>query len=128
MIGLYLLEIGIGIYTSIHVVNEQANVIFLVSEEMAISLLCILYFYEQVNNPQITFLYDSKEFWIILSFFFYTTSTLFLFLFTNLLPVDKRQEFWTISMVGNITKNLLFIVAFIKSPPVPIVGKLRRKP
>lgn len=122
MIALYFLNIAVGAYTSFYPVEGQTNSIFVVSEELSIIVLCIFYFYEQVNNPEVTFLYASKEFWIVLGFFFYTTSTLFLFVSTNQLSKEVQQEFWRISQIGNMIKNILFIVAFIKPLQKMAVG------
>lgn len=126
-IGLYLLEIFIGVYTFVAFTGEKHNDVFLVSEELAIIVLCTLYFYEQVNNPKVTFLYESKQFWVIIAFFFYTASTLFLFLSESILPTEQRDQIWLISQIGNIIKNLLFVIAFVKSPRGSTLGKPGRK-
>ncbi|MEO6933238.1 MAG: hypothetical protein ABI151_16520 [Chitinophagaceae bacterium] len=127
MITLYLVEILIGVYTIIYQAYGDRNDIFVVSEELSVIVICIFYFYEQMNNPEVTFLYESKEFWVIMAFFFYTTSTLFLFICLNGLPEDKKMEYYAIGQIGNIVKNILLVVGLIKSTTVPALGKLGRK-
>jgi hypothetical protein len=82
-------------------------------EAVLIISYCILLLYEQVKDPTITFVYNTKRFWIIIAFFLYFSSTLFLFLFADTMTIQQRANYWAINNFFEILKNILLTVAFI---------------
>lgn len=74
---------------------------------------CILLLYEQIKDPEITFVYNNKKFWIIVGFFLYFSATLFLFVITITLSEEQRQSYWPINNFFEMLKNILFCVSFI---------------
>lgn len=85
---------------------------------------CIVYLFEQINKPEITFIYASYKFWIITGILIYLAATLFLYGFADSLPADVAREYWIISHISNVLKNILFSIAiFIHAkslkPPQP---------
>jgi len=52
-------------------------------EAILVIIYCIFLLYEQINDPSVVFVYDNKKFWVIIAFFLYFSSTLFLFLFAG---------------------------------------------
>jgi len=81
-------------------------------EAIVIITFTIYYLYEQNNKPQITFIYLSYTFWIIFAFLIYLSGTFFLFIKSSNLPDETRNSFWSINLVCNVLKNILFAVAF----------------
>jgi hypothetical protein len=81
------------------------------------ALLIISYFilllYEQINDPKIIFVYNTKKFWVIIAFFLYFSSTLFLFLFARNLTRTEFIKYWTINNFFEILKNILLSISFI---------------
>jgi hypothetical protein len=79
-------------------------------------IFCILYFYEQLKNPEVSFIYDSKSFWIVIGFLIYKAATLFLFISIGVLTLTHEEILtaWSFNNVGNIIKNVLFAIAFSK--------------
>lgn len=82
-------------------------------EAILIIIYCIFLLYEQINDPSVVFVYDSKKFWVIIAFFLYFSSTLFLFLFAGNFTKKEYHNYWSINNFFEILKNILFSVAFI---------------
>jgi hypothetical protein len=84
-------------------------------EAILVILYCVLFFYEQLRSPEISFVYSSKKFWVIVAFLIYLSATLFLFISTAYLSEAERKEYWPILLIANIIKNLLIATAFTLS-------------
>jgi len=81
-------------------------------ESIFIIIFCVLFFYEQINNPDISFIYSSKKFWIVTAFLVYLSGTLFLFIYTSNLSIKEQAFYWPINFVFNILKNLIIALSF----------------
>jgi hypothetical protein len=82
-------------------------------EAIIIITYCILLLYEQINDPDVLFVYNTKKFWITIAFFLYFSSTLFLFLYARSFTKAEYDKYWTINNFFEILKNILFSVSFI---------------
>jgi hypothetical protein len=82
-------------------------------EAIIIIMYCILLLYEQINNPEVLFVYNTKKFWVTIAFFLYFSSTLFLFLYARTFTQSDYDKYWTINNFFEILKNILFSVSFI---------------
>jgi hypothetical protein len=82
-------------------------------EAIIIITYCILFLYEQINNPAVLFVYNTKKFWVTIAFFLYFSSTLFLFLYARTFTKSDYDKYWTINNFFEILKNILFSVSFI---------------
>jgi hypothetical protein len=82
-------------------------------EAIIIITYCILLLYEQINNPEVLFVYNTKKFWVTIAFFLYFSSTLFLFLYARNFTQSEYDKYWTINNFFEILKNILFSVSFI---------------
>jgi hypothetical protein len=87
---------------------------------------CIIYLFEEINKPELTFIYASYRFWIVAAILIYFAATLFLYGFAATLPPEVMQQYWIINNISNILKSILFSIAVIvhvrtpnrpKSPP-----------
>jgi len=65
-----------------------------------------------MNKPQVIFIYQEPPFWFVVGFIIYFSGTLFLFIQASNLDRDSREDFWIINYFLNITKNILFAIAF----------------
>ena len=83
------------------------------AEAFLIILYCIYYFFDQLNKPQITFIYLTFQFWITIGIFIYVAGTFFLFVQYSILSENERTSFWIITLISNILKNILFSISFI---------------
>ena len=70
------------------------------------------YLFDQLNKPQVMFIYQDANFWFVIGFMVYLSGTLFLFIQANELERVVRDNFWKINHFSNITKNILFAIAF----------------
>lgn len=82
-------------------------------EAIIIISYCILLLYEQINNPEVLFVYNTKKFWITIAFFLYFSANLFLFLYARTFTQEQIDKYWTINNLFEILKNILFSVSFI---------------
>ena len=82
-------------------------------EAIIIITYCILLLYEQINNPEVLFVYNTKKFWVTIAFFLYFSSTLFLFLYARTFTQSEYDKYWTINNFFEILKNILFSISFI---------------
>jgi len=81
-------------------------------ESILIIAFCIFFLFDQLNKPQVIFIYQDPNFWFVVGFMVYLSGTLFLFIEANDLTKQVRDNFWKILLFANITKNILFAVAF----------------
>jgi hypothetical protein len=82
-------------------------------EAILIISYCILLLYEQMKDPDIIFVYNTKKFWVIIAFFIYFSSTLFLFLYAREFTQKEHDKYWSINNFFEILKNILFSISFI---------------
>ena len=82
-------------------------------ESIAIISLSLFYFYEQISKPQKNFIYASPNFWIVIAFMIYTSSTLFLFIISNNLSANEMKKYWSINYISSIVANVIFCIAFL---------------
>ena len=68
--------------------------------------------FEQNNKPEISLIYLSYTFWITFGFLIYLSGTFFLFVQYSNLPEETQDTVWSINLVCNILKNILFAIAF----------------
>jgi hypothetical protein len=81
-------------------------------ESILIVAYSIFYLFDQMNKPQVIFIYQEPNFWFVVAFIIYFSGTLFLFIQASNLDREIRDNFWKINLFLNITKNILFAIAF----------------
>lgn len=96
-------------------------------ESILVLSYCIIYFYEQLNQTQNSFIYTKPTFWLITGVLIYLSGTFFLYAFAVNLPKETREQFWIINLICSVLKNVLFTVAILiytrtnnKPPEKPI--------
>jgi hypothetical protein len=114
----YLILIGALIFYPIAIINlvkaqEGFDTIPASVEAIIIISYCILLLYEQISDPKIIFVYNTKKFWVTIAFFLYFSSTLFLFLYARTLTPSEHDKYWMINDFFDILKNILFSISFI---------------
>ncbi|HVU93785.1 MAG TPA: hypothetical protein VHE34_01125 [Puia sp.] len=82
-------------------------------EAVLVISYCILLLYEQIKDPNIVFVYNTKKFWVIIAFFLYFSSTLFLFIYAGSFSEQQHSNYWMINNFFDLLKNILFCVSFI---------------
>jgi hypothetical protein len=90
-------------------------------ECVLVILFCIFFFAEEIKNPEVSFIYSSKVFWVTTAVLLYLAATLFLFISAPYFTEEQKDSYWSINFISNILKNILLSIAFIlpkhKSPP-----------
>jgi hypothetical protein len=81
-------------------------------EAIFIIIFSILFLYEQIKDPSVLYVFYTKNFWIIVAFFIYFSSTLFLFIYAATFTKAEHQNYWGINFISNILKNIFFTVSF----------------
>lgn len=82
-------------------------------ESILIITFCIFFFFDQVNTPEISLIYESYKFWVIIGFLLYLAPVLFLFVFESYVSKEERAFYWNINYTFNILKNIFFSIAFV---------------
>ncbi len=82
-------------------------------EAILIIVYSILFLYEQITDPSVFYVYQTKKFWIVIAFFLYFSSTLFLFIYAATLTNQEHKSYWYINDIFDIIKNILFCIAFV---------------
>jgi magnesium-transporting ATPase (P-type) len=88
-------------------------------ESILIIIFCVCFFFEQIREMEVSFVYSSKTFWIIVAILIYMSATFFLFVSTQYFTQEERKAYWFINYISNIIKNLLLATAFIIPNPKP---------
>lgn len=81
-------------------------------EAILIVSYSIFYLFDQMNKPQVIFIYQEPNFWFVVAFIIYFSGTLFLFIQASNLDANIRDNFWKINLFLNVAKNILFAIAF----------------
>lgn len=81
-------------------------------EAILIIIYSILFLYQQIKDPAVTYIYYNKKFWIVIALFIYFSSTLFLFLYAATLTAQEHHNYWSINNLFEIIKNIFFCIAF----------------
>ncbi|MEO6000824.1 MAG: hypothetical protein ABIN89_28515 [Chitinophagaceae bacterium] len=118
LISCYPVFCAVLVYSIINKYKSNNDFDYLSSsfEAILIIIFSILFFYEQLKNPEVTFIYASKSFWIIVAMLVYMSATLFLFISTSMLSssFQKTIDVWLINNGANIIKNIFIAIAFYK--------------
>jgi hypothetical protein len=114
----YLAILGALIFYPVAIINftkEQESFDSIPASVEAIIIIsyCILMLYEQINDPKVMFVYNTKKFWVTIAFFLYFSSTLFLFIYARNFTQAEHDKYWTINNFFEILKNILISISFI---------------
>ncbi len=76
----------------------------------------IFYFFESIQDPDITFIYSKPSFWVVVGIMIYFSGTFFLFLQYDNLSEEDKNNYWIISIICFVLKNIFFSISFILKP------------
>ena len=89
-------------------------------DSVPIGFECILilifssyYFYEQVNNPNILFIYNDYKFWITTGIMIYLSGSFFIYIFANQLPQSEVNFYWSFTYILSGIMNILFSIGIL---------------
>jgi hypothetical protein len=84
-------------------------------ECILVIIYCLYFFYEQLINPEVEFIYRSYKFWIVIALLLYLAGSFFLFVYAAKMKFEEKVEYWPILYVSGIIRNLLFAFAIYLS-------------
>jgi len=103
---------GIAFYTLLSKRTADFDSLSASLEAVFIIIFSILFLYEQIKDPAVFYVFYSKNFWIIIAFFIYFSSTLFLFIYAATFTDQQHNSYWGINFIFNILKNIFFSISF----------------
>lgn len=87
-------------------------------ENITIIILSIIYFYEQINNPEPSVIYNQPRFWVVAAYLIYSAGTFFLFIYVDALRDADKEKSYEWNDAVSILKYLLITIAmFMKTDP-----------
>jgi len=127
IIGHSIVFFSITFYNYINNPNASFDSIPVSTESILIIIYCLYYFYESINQPQLTFLYSAYHFWVVIGILIYLSGAFFLFTQADKFSRQDTLTYWVIAYMVNILKNIFFSIAFyIKKNPSK--NPLRKNP
>jgi hypothetical protein len=80
--------------------------------------LSLIYFYNQLKNPEIIFIYLHSSFWITSAIFLFSAGTFFVFWFNLLYKDDQLFTYQYVYIHAGIylIRNIIFSIAFLIKP------------
>ena len=91
--------------------NSNLDTIPVTFQAIFIMSLCVIFYFEQIRNPNSLFIYSTSEFWIVTGILVYLAGTFFIFIYSADLTQEEFKRFWPINYIFNTIKNLLFGLA-----------------
>ncbi|MFT3825257.1 MAG: hypothetical protein QM731_15145 [Chitinophagaceae bacterium] len=91
--------------------KDTADSISITVEYSLVIVSALLYFFEEINQPNTTFIYSSFQFWAIVGILIYSTGTFFLFMYSQALSYEEWSKWEIINYVFTWIKNMCFSVA-----------------
>jgi hypothetical protein len=83
------------------------------AETLILLVISFYFFYEQFKNPVLLYLYSHYCFWITIGILIYLCGSLFIYLRGASITQVEKNQFWFLTYVFEIIKNILFGVAII---------------
>jgi len=82
-------------------------------EYILLIIYCLFYFFDELIEPNATFIYATYKFWILVAILIYSTGTFFLFLQSSDLTPEEWNKWSIINHLCTIAKTAFFSVAVI---------------
>lgn len=83
------------------------------TETLLLLIIGIYFFYEQFKNPQLLYVYGHYCFWITMGILVYLCGSFFIFLRGDSITAAEKDQFWFLTYVFEIVKNICFGVAIV---------------
>ena len=82
-------------------------------ETIFILLYAFYYLFEQMNDLENSFIYNKYHFWIVIGIMLYLAGSFFIYVFANQVDEAIVNQYWLLTNVFYIIKNILFAVAIL---------------
>jgi hypothetical protein len=92
-------------------------------ETILVFIYIFLFFYDHFTNVKNRYIYNNYCFWVSIGLLIYLGGSFFF----NLLANQLDPQYWFVTYITEILKNVLFVVAIIVFVKNPIVADLKNK-
>jgi len=82
-------------------------------ETILILVYAFYYLYEQMNDLENSFIYNKYHFWLVIGIMLYLSGSFFIYVFANHVDKETLSNFWYLTNVFYVLKNILFGIAVI---------------
>jgi hypothetical protein len=82
-------------------------------ETIIILIYSFYYLFEQMNDLDNSFIYNKFHFWLVIGIMLYLAGSFFIYVFANQVDQKTLKQFWLLTNVFYIIKNILFAVAIL---------------
>jgi hypothetical protein len=113
IIGLSLVFLIVTFYNYNKSPNSSFDSVPVSIESILLIIYCLYYFFERMNEPQVTFIYSAYHFWVVIGILIYLSASFFLFMQADNLSQTDKKSFWIIAVLSNSLKNIFFTIAFV---------------
>lgn len=96
--------------------NQQFDSLAIGIESLILILMCGYYLYYQVTHTMSMLVYNTFNFWVIVTFLIFISATFFLYLLTDSMGAapEFRHYYMIINLSANMLKNVLLAFAFTR--------------
>ncbi len=112
----FLIVASINLFNSIISSSTTIDAIPISVSSIILIIASILYLFESIQNPEVIFVYSKQSFWITIGIMIYFSGTFFLFLQYESLSFEDKDNFWVISIICFVLKNIFFSISFTLKP------------
>jgi phosphatidylserine synthase len=82
-------------------------------ETILILVYAFYYLYEQMNDLENSFIYNKYHFWLVIGIMLYLSGSFFIYVFANQVDDETLRNFWYLTNVFYVIKNILFGIALL---------------
>jgi len=94
-------------------IPQRIDSIPIAVETVILLIIGIYFFYEQFTNNSSTYLYSQFGFWLTIGIWIYLCGSLFIYLYGEHLTTPEKEQFWFLTYIFEIVKNIMFCVAIV---------------
>ena len=121
--AILLLSISFVVFLIVYYANAEFKRIdsFPIGIESILLLIFSSYFfYEEINNPNVLFIYNDYKFWVTTGIMIYISGSFFIYIFANQIPKNEIDLYWSFTYIFLGIMNILFSVGIIMLGLKPI--------
>ena len=82
-------------------------------ESILLLIFTSYFFYEQINNPNLLFIYNDYKFWVTTGIMIYISGSFFIYIFANQIPKSEISLYWSFTYVFLGIMNILFAIGIL---------------
>lgn len=97
-------------YTNTHLKFDAISVGI---ETILVYVYIFLFFYEYFIRVDNEYVYNHYCFWVAIGLMIYLGGSFFVYILANHIPSNQLNQFWSLTFIAEIIKNILFAVAVL---------------